>query len=592
MKVLKGRFGLLTALALISLAVLLSGCTSLLCPSSCDDGKPCTRDHCGTDTLFACAHDPLDGGQPGCSEMIGSCRRFECVHGSCEDITLASCCGNGNCESSENIDSCPADCRLNVTLQCTYPSDIVPAFAKWGIVTNSSLIYCNVTNTATIPFDITLSAEIIGFTQKESRSIALAPGETKRNVGIAFSSFTDRFYSNDEVTDATLQISAERRNTTINTDTASVRIHARDDIIWSVNEEFDMAPLIAMWVTPHDPCVDQVLTIAKEKMPGRSLTGYLTGATLDEQLANTRLHSKAIFQAIKDLGVSYVNTPVSFAPGNSQRINFPYESVEGRSGNCIDGAVLFASAFESLGMEPIIVIIPGHAYVGVRVMPNDTTSIFIETTMVGTGTYEQAEESARQTFLEHYNASDARYYYLSQYREQGITPFPPAGHTTCNVTRIPCSDGTISGACSASRPYLCQAGALVERASTCGCAADSYAVGDRCEKREVKIYDETFSIPTGYFHYYGGDMDNSGEAAAMRYVVTSDYPVEIHVVPTERDYDKYRDGEQFVHYPGCYSPSVLSYDKDCNVDNRGGIVIRNEDYPPATVHMTVYERRA
>ncbi|MEW5996775.1 MAG: hypothetical protein AB1657_04235 [Candidatus Micrarchaeota archaeon] len=52
------------AFLLLFLALLLLGC---VCPPSCDDGDPCTYDHCGPDTGYVCAYDQIQG----CS--YGSC---------------------------------------------------------------------------------------------------------------------------------------------------------------------------------------------------------------------------------------------------------------------------------------------------------------------------------------------------------------------------------------------------------------------------------------------------------------------------------------------------------------------------------------
>lgn len=53
------------------------------CPSSCDDGNPCTADRCGNDT------------------------GYECVH-----VTREPCCGNGICEPAESIETCLDDCGV------------------------------------------------------------------------------------------------------------------------------------------------------------------------------------------------------------------------------------------------------------------------------------------------------------------------------------------------------------------------------------------------------------------------------------------------------------------------------------------------
>lgn len=575
---------------LLPMAFLLMGCCGLMCPSTCDDGNPCTRDHCGMDTMGGCAHEPIDGSQPGCSEVIGACRQNLCDSGTCTSFTLNGCCGNGRCEARETLDTCAMDCPLDIGTQCDYPSALVPAFAQWAIVSNSSQIYCNVTNSGGAEADFTLSAEIPGWTSRESVDLTLAPGETQENVGLMFTSFTDRFYSNSEVTDATLVIKVERGNATASEFNQNVKMQAKGDMIWTVDDADDMAPLVIMWVTPHDPCIDSVLTLAKEKMPGRSLSGYIGYDDLseEERTARTKLQAKALYNAVKDVGISYVSTTLSFAPMYAQRVKLPYESVEQRSGNCIDGAVLFASLFESLEMEPIIIIVPGHAFVGVRSYPDTNEFVFIETTMVGTSSFEDAQDYGDEEFTENLDAGTLEYYYVKDYREIGITPFPLAGRTLCNLQLPSCPDGTISGSCSRTKPQYCEAGTLVDKASQCGCPTGSLMDGDECVAREQLIYNQSFSVQPYYTHYYGGYNTNTGTLETLHYIVNSDMPVDIHVVPTESDYDSLAYGGAFNHYPSCYMPNALTYDNTCTGSNKGGIAITNNNDYPATVRMVAY----
>ena len=58
------------------------------CPSSCDDGDPCTEDSCSGSTNFKCVHTAID-----------------------------NCCGNGVCETLEDAQNiCPEDCEvINMT---------------------------------------------------------------------------------------------------------------------------------------------------------------------------------------------------------------------------------------------------------------------------------------------------------------------------------------------------------------------------------------------------------------------------------------------------------------------------------------------
>jgi len=147
---------------------------------------------------------------------------------------------------------------------------------------------------------------------------------------------------------------------------------------------------------------------------------------LDE---GARTELAAIFDALHARGLVYVNVPGSFFDG-SQNVKLPAQSLGTGSSNCIDGTLLFASALEALGMEPGIVIVPGHAFVAVAPYPGAPFSIFLETTMVASGDSDSAFEAAE----ERYWAEAARaitspwtmplIINVAKARELGLTPMP------------------------------------------------------------------------------------------------------------------------------------------------------------------------
>ena len=98
--------------------------------------------------------------------------------------------------------------------------------------------------------------------------------------------------------------------------------------------------------------------------------------------------------------MSYVNSVTTFGDpaAFAQNVRLPYESLETKNANCIDGAVLYAAIFEKIGLEPVIIIVPGHAFVGVRNDRNSSQLTFIETTATGTKSFYEAALSAEQTF--------------------------------------------------------------------------------------------------------------------------------------------------------------------------------------------------
>jgi len=199
--------------------------------------------------------------------------------------------------------------------------------------------------------------------------------------------------------------------------------------------------LLACWVTPNHPWIDKILSIAKEKISSRTLSGYQ---------GNLYSQMKAIFYALREnVGISYVSTTLSmlgYSHSKSknifQRIKLPTESIETRMANCIDGAVLYASLFEAIDLEPVIVLVPGHAFVGVKDSPGSNKYYFLETTLTGKGygleenlnrlakwlltgenDFDTAVRTAGEEFKYWHSKNKAIIIDIKSCREMGIYPF-------------------------------------------------------------------------------------------------------------------------------------------------------------------------
>ena len=148
---------------------------------------------------------------------------------------------------------------------------------------------------------------------------------------------------------------------------------------------------------------------------------------------------KAIYNAVADhYNVTYVATGTDFVPREEeeqglwmQRLKLPYEVLESHSGMCVELSTLFASAFEKILLRPIIVTVPAHVYVGVPISWDSTTYYFLEGTMVGQYSFEEAVQVGNKEFmeeaLEHIEEDRLDAYFwldVSEARQEGIWPIP------------------------------------------------------------------------------------------------------------------------------------------------------------------------
>lgn len=162
-----------------------------------------------------------------------------------------------------------------------------------------------------------------------------------------------------------------------------IRVHALDDAPYFVREagaRVDLAWAFAGYVDPHDPIVDQILALAREIDPG------FDAAPRADQPGLVLRRVAAIWAALERRGMRYDAGDPTLSRGPvvwSQRVRLPDEVWRERRANCIDGSVLIASVFERLGLGALIVLVPGHAFVGYR--NHDGNSEFLETTVLGAG---------------------------------------------------------------------------------------------------------------------------------------------------------------------------------------------------------------
>jgi transglutaminase-like putative cysteine protease len=218
---------------------------------------------------------------------------------------------------------------------------------------------------------------------------------------------------------------------TVLDETHSIVVTGRSDFPWSIKgmTEAETFELLSVMVTPTDPAVkNDLIRAAANYDPGRTIiSGYQS-----EMDADNSVHHRLAdtWQAeTNDFSLTYISTPVSFAPGDTQAIRLPSEALSSASGNCIELALLYASTVEAMGMQPVIVIIPGHAYLGVRVDDTSNSYYFVETTMIGQSTFDEAVTEGGTEWDEamtHENNGDEGYGWVevAQSRQDGILPIP------------------------------------------------------------------------------------------------------------------------------------------------------------------------
>jgi hypothetical protein len=265
--------------------------------------------------------------------------------------------------------------------------EVFPAMAATDAPEYWPVAVLRVSNTANRAMSQTISAQIAGWSHRSEQTLVLAPRET-RSLRIQ-PELLPAAYENDEIRRAVLEVRAHGPNGgMLFVETRQVLIHGGSEIYWG--RRFANAQVTARWVTPHDQAVLDLVSAARRYARGGRMAGYPSGGAAAE--SEVRAQARAIYRALQRSGLSYVNS--LFVMGEhvneAQRIRLPKETLRLASANCMDVSVVFASAMENLGMQPLVVIVPGHAFAGVRLAKGSEKVLYLDLTVLPGGSFEAA----------------------------------------------------------------------------------------------------------------------------------------------------------------------------------------------------------
>lgn len=136
-----------------------------------------------------------------------------------------------------------------------------------------------------------------------------------------------------------------------------IKVMAYDEVS---NWEKDLKAF-ASFVMPNHAEIDNLITLVANKKGERygeySILGYVKDK---EEVIRT---ARCTYEVIQEQEIIYVLMKQGFHSG-WQRIRMIDEILKEKQGNCLDLTLFFASLFEAESLNPVIVIISGHAFVG------------------------------------------------------------------------------------------------------------------------------------------------------------------------------------------------------------------------------------
>ena len=331
---------------------------------------------------------------------------------------------------------------VEVLIDLRMPS-VPTSLARLFAVDGAPLVSVRVRNGSAKPRRLCIESAVEGFTAHASTTITCPPGE-QQLVEQFPTFFPDAVAKLDEFCVATLAIEVHdlEQNSVLLRKSLPVRLLARQTaVLYQLDppsgEYRDYRHTLGAWITPNARPVLELLRAAADFSSLRAMSGY----QVDE--AGVLEHVRAVFEALKAAAIVYVNSVDAFGGVDGQflqRIRTPSESLACKSANCVDGTVLMASLLEATGIEAAIVLVPGHAYLGwLKHKPADvelgtlapelerpeqhlTSWDCLETTLIGSGTFELARAHALEATARFHQSDVLTILPVAALRRRNVTP--------------------------------------------------------------------------------------------------------------------------------------------------------------------------
>jgi len=251
------------------------------------------------------------------------------------------------------------------------PSTIFSAFYPSYVAIHYALFTIDYSSTS--PLTLLVSVDIVGFSQVETQTVnATAGTQSVFFTPPLLAHILDAFTSEDNTSLHVWVTDTQGHRYYI--DDSPLLLHSRWLMQWVAANRLR----IAAWVTPDGSAITDLITRATTHLPmeppptPKAMIGYEEASR--KQVAD---QVDAIYDALRiDYRIQYVQSDVPYGgPGDSsvavQNIKLPSEVLQQRSGMCVELTTLMASAVERIGLHAEIVVIPGHAFLGVAVTPDD-----------------------------------------------------------------------------------------------------------------------------------------------------------------------------------------------------------------------------
>ncbi len=232
------------------------------------------------------------------------------------------------------------------------------------------------------PQTLRISVGIPHFTQQQSVEVQAVPAfqEHVFKPPLLDSDVLDALVGPDQ-RDEQIRLVIQSSTGTVCDISASLRLMSRLWMHWYDPAAGDNSRYLAGWITPQAHSVAELVGRTAQWLaehpgsyPGTTtLSGYDAGRASAQDVRN---QVNALFDTLQSVyHVHYAQDNVPF--DRDERIQLPQDILTSAAptGMCVETTDILASAVERLGMRPYVIIVPGHAFLGIALGTDESAPI-------------------------------------------------------------------------------------------------------------------------------------------------------------------------------------------------------------------------
>lgn len=177
--------------------------------------------------------------------------------------------------------------------------------------------------------------------------------------------------------DIRLPLSRDRLKRVIENERATLKVTVTDGgkLLAAQTTDIDIQPFnhwmfmyenlqfLAAFVTPNRPVLSDVIAEAAHLLKKRTGDASFAGYQYKDP-DRVRQMVAALHDALALRQIEYINPPAVGLESGGQKIRSVDDTIQGGRGTCLDLSVLLLSLMEQVGLNPMMVLVPGHAFLG------------------------------------------------------------------------------------------------------------------------------------------------------------------------------------------------------------------------------------